>query len=99
MLLRSAYTDHILKFVHIKLLHLLHSFSKGLSLILEAKEEDAVKRTRLEQLLSQTAVCLHGMQEKVFNVINEDFPNVLGTFKERIERLQQRDYYILVAGE
>ena len=58
-----------------------------------------MKRTRLEQLLSQTAVCLHGMQEKVFSVINDDFPDILKSFEERIERLQMRDYYILVAGE
>jgi hypothetical protein len=65
---------------------------------LEAKEEDAVKRTTLEQLLSQTAVCLHGLEENVFSVINGDFPDLLKTFEERIERLQQRDYCILVAG-
>ncbi|XP_028400625.1 putative leucine-rich repeat-containing protein DDB_G0290503 [Dendronephthya gigantea] len=58
-----------------------NGFQKGLSIILDAKEEDGLKRTRLEQLLS------------------EDFPDVMQTLEERIKRLQQRDYYILVAGE
>lgn len=73
-------------------------FLQGLSLILEAKEEDGWKRTCLEQLLSETTVCLNGMKNNVFSIINEDFPDVMQTLEERIKRLQQRDYYILVAG-
>ena len=67
-------------------------------MILEAKGEDATKRKILEQLLSQTACCFYGMAETVRSVINEDLPDVSKTFAERFERLQQRDYYILVAG-
>ncbi|XP_028400803.1 uncharacterized protein LOC114523936 [Dendronephthya gigantea] len=39
------------------------------------------------------------MENNVLSIINEDFPDVMQTLEERIKRLQQRDYYILVAGE
>ena len=71
---------------------------KALSLIEKAKEEDAAKREILEQLLSQTEVCLHGVVNEVLSVVKEDLPDVFKTFEERIKRLKQRDYYILVAG-
>lgn len=66
---------------------------------MDAKEEDAKNRQILEELLSETVDCLHGMNEQLLSNVQVEYPQIFETFEKRIQRLQEKDYRILVAGK
>ena len=39
------------------------------------------------------------MDNRALSVLNTDIPNIRATIEERQERLQLREYYLLVAGK
>jgi calcineurin-like phosphoesterase len=73
---------------------------KGFSLISKAKEDDKLKRDKLEDIYSKVNDCLKDMGRDVISTLNPYFNDrdVLEVLGKQRDRLRKRDYNLLVAG-
>ena len=75
-------------------------FTTGIFSNSKGKGKDMEKRRKLEEFYSDASVCLKNMDDNDIPILNKYYPNhhIVDFIEEQKERLDKREYYILVTG-
>ncbi|XP_022796263.1 dual serine/threonine and tyrosine protein kinase-like [Stylophora pistillata] len=69
------------------------------SVLSEAREEDTRKKTALLQFFSQAETCFGHLDDIMLNLVSMNMGDVNERMRSHRERMKQREYFLLVAGE
>ena len=75
------------------------SYLQAFSVLSEAKDEDVKKKKVLSKFYSEFEKCMNGMDDKFVTLLEKNKGNVKQKMKIHQAQLQQKEYFILVAGK